>query len=128
MTIASTVFYLSLCVYHEARGEPDLGQRAVVHTVLNRAEKRNMTVEQVVKEPKQFSFYNQGSPPIEDMDAFVHCVENVLFVLQERVNGNRFGGIDHYFASGGPNKIRKPRWAKGMTLVEKIGNHSFYKS
>lgn len=128
MTIASTVFWVSLCVYGESVGEIELGRKAVAHVVFNRAEKRNLTPEQVVKEKLQFSSFNNGPPRVTDYASFIRCVESVLEVMQERLEGNKFGSVDHFYASDGDYRIDPPKWIKDMQFVEKIGNHSFFKS
>jgi cell wall hydrolase len=46
-------------VYHEARGEPVKGQRAVVDVIHNRAAKSGKSVCEVVAEPHQFTWYRK---------------------------------------------------------------------
>lgn len=41
-------------VYHEARGESDLGKRAVAHVILNRSKKFHKTPCEVLRQPGQF--------------------------------------------------------------------------
>lgn len=50
---------LTACLWAEARGEPEEGQQAVCHVILNRVRKRmaeNITA--VILQPKQFSWTN----------------------------------------------------------------------
>ena len=49
---------LSLALYHEARGEPLNGQRAVAEVIMNRVESNRFpdTICGVVMQPNQFSF------------------------------------------------------------------------
>ena len=49
---------LALAVYHEARGEPLIGQKAVAEVVMNRVASDRFpdTICGVVMQPKQFSF------------------------------------------------------------------------
>ena len=54
--ISTAILYISLSVYHEARGEPLLCQLYVAETVRNRMESRQMTAKQVVRERNQFSW------------------------------------------------------------------------
>ena len=117
--------WLALCIYHEARGEPTEGKVAVCHVVLNRAYSRGKTVKQVVLQPFQFSWANGGArPTIKDYDALESCSASVDICLAERSAGEYFSHADHYFA----DTIKAPSWARNMTLVEKIGHHSFFRS
>jgi len=54
MILKSALMCLALTVHFESRGEPIKGQYAVAEVVMNRAEKRNLTVCQVVKQKGQF--------------------------------------------------------------------------
>ena len=47
-------FCVAQAVYHEARGESDLGKRAVAHVVLNRVKQQHKTPCEVLKQPRQF--------------------------------------------------------------------------
>ena len=56
MLIEGALLWLTINVYHEARGEDALSQRAVAHVTLNRAKQHGYDVKKVVKEPYQFSW------------------------------------------------------------------------
>ena len=111
--------WLALTVYHEARGEPDLGQLAVAHVVLNRADNRNLSVREVVLQDKQFSCYNEGVRLPQDWKAFYKAMENVTIAIQ----GHDFTeGATHY------HEVRvSPYWTGKMEFVGQIGNHKFYR-
>ena len=116
--------WLALCIYHEARGEPEAGRIAVCHVILNRAYKRGMSVRKVVLQPFQFSWANYGARPIiSDYDALEACFIAVDRCLSERSAGEYFDYADHYFA----DYIKKPKWADKMKFVEKIVRHLFYR-
>ena len=117
-------FYLSVCIYHEARGEPVEGQIAVGHVILNRVIKRKKSIKEVVLQPYQFSWANEGMPPIKDYISFIECMNVADIVLEERKIGEYFYGSDHYFA----DNIDPPSWSKSMTFIKKIGRHLFFKS
>lgn len=42
-------------VYYEARGEDEIGMRAIAHVIYNRAEEKKISPCAVVKQPKQFA-------------------------------------------------------------------------
>ena len=46
MDTIAQLFWLTINLYHEARGEPFEGMKAVCHVVLNRAERRKMPVKE----------------------------------------------------------------------------------
>ena len=49
MTVLEGLLWLTLNVYHEARSEPQIGQVAVVHVTLNRAEELNRSIKEIVR-------------------------------------------------------------------------------
>ena len=115
--------WLTLCVYHEARGEPREDQMAVVHTILNRAEERGLSVKEVILQPFQFSWANQGKRPfIKDYQAFERCAVAVYDALEERYKGKTLKGANHYHAVS-----VDPSWTEGMKRIAHIGRHIFYK-
>ncbi len=118
------LYWISLCLYHEARGEPRNGQIAVAHVIMNRAIKRGMSVKEIILQPHQFSWVNDNRPDnVQNHKAFVICKESVAEARREQLEGKNFQGANHYFA----DYIPAPSWAKDMTLVEKIGKHLFYR-
>ena len=123
--VITQFFWLAACIYFEARGEPERGRRAVAHIILNRAEERGQSVEDVVLSPYQFSWANNGNrPAIDDYTAFIKCAESAQAALAERLQGNTFQGANHYHAT----YIDPPSWARTMEQIETIGQHIFYKS
>ncbi|MDO9041120.1 MAG: cell wall hydrolase [Desulfocapsaceae bacterium] len=121
------LFWLALTVYHEARGESDIGQRAVVKVILNRAKAKGWAVEDVVKARKQFSCFNNGLKDpavwIKDMAAFLHAMENFQAAQTEWLAGDTLHGATHYYALQGMVRGKPPYWAASMTFVADIGHH-----
>ncbi len=114
--------WLAINLYHEARGEPEEGQLAVCHVVLNRVAKRGLSIKDVVLQPMQFSWANSGArPPIKDYGALENCLLIAQQAINERLLGEVFYKADHYY---NPNKA-DPRWARSMRPVKTIGNHIF---
>lgn len=69
--MTESLLCLALAIFHEARGEPIKGQKAVAEVVLNRTNHPSFpqTVCGVVKQPRQFSWVNKNvslsnPPPI----------------------------------------------------------------
>jgi spore germination cell wall hydrolase CwlJ-like protein len=126
-----TLFWLTLTIYHEARGESDLGQRAVVKVILNRAAKNGWPVGDVVKARKQFSCFNMGltekNPEIwvKDIAAFLRAMENAKAANEEWLAGDKLSGATHYYALQGMVGGKPPYWAASMRFIADIGHHRF---
>jgi len=119
------LFWLTINLYFEARGESNEGRIAICHVVLNRAQRRKQDVEEVIRASQQFSWYNGGSiPAIKSPQEMIKCAVSVVDAFAERLTGFTLHGADHYF---NPSVVRPP-WAASMALVKKIGNHEFYRS
>jgi N-acetylmuramoyl-L-alanine amidase len=118
------LIWLAMCIYFEAAGEPKAGQIAVGHVILNRVEKSGNSIKDVVTKPRQFSWLNEGRPPIKDYKSFIKCVDSAIECLRQRLDGKDLWGADHYF---NPNKSN-PTWQKSMEIIVTIGNHKFLKS
>lgn len=126
MSLVSNFMWLTLCIYFEARSEGVEGMVAVGHVILNRVEKRDISIESVVKQPSQFSWTLANDPQkrtVNDIDSLVRAAEAATKVCEERMDGKDFFGANHYFNW----KQVLPEWAKSMKLVKRIGDHDFYK-
>jgi spore germination cell wall hydrolase CwlJ-like protein len=131
---ASEVKCLATAIYFEARGESQEGQIAVAQVVLNRLKNPAYpkTICDVVYQNKnkrnrcQFSFACDGiADRINDKRAW-----SISQALARRVlNDDRnlyladVGASTHYHAT-----YVKPRWARSMKRMDKIGRHVFYKT
>ena len=124
MDTIAQLFWLTINLYHEARGEPFEGMKAVCHVVLNRAERRKIPVKEVILQPWQFSWANrEARPGVHDYKAFEKCMKAAYEAVQERLEGKTLAGADHYHTMQ-----VNPAWNRKMPIVAKIGNHIFYNS
>ena len=120
-------------VYFEARGEPELGQRAVAEVTLNRAASGRYPAKvcDVVYQKNwdtirkryvgAFSWTEFGILPNPGGEAWKQAwqaAEAVYYATEPPV----VAGAMHYHA----NYI-KPAWAKGRTPIARIGRHIFYR-
>jgi len=125
---------LATAIYFEARGEPERGQIAVAQVVLNRLKNPAYpnTICAVVYQNKnrrnacQFSFACDGRPDrINDQKAWTESKTLATKILND--DREMFlpdvGAATHYHAS-----YVRPRWARSMKKVDKIGRHIFYKT
>lgn len=120
----SDILWLALCIFFESRGEPLEGQVAVAHVIVNRAEERKLSIEDVVKEPHQFQWYNKDTMAavvFTELGTFFDCVAVVYKCANERLKGKTLRGANHFY---NPHVVN-PAWAKEMTIVRQIGNHLF---
>lgn len=120
MTLLEGLLWLTLNVYHEARSEPQIGQMAIVHVTLNRANERKLSVKDVIRQPYQFSWTFQKSSYIpDDPNAFFQCMQSVAKALKSK---DFTHGATHYHL----NSIN-PDWASAYTYIDQYGSHKFYK-
>ena len=86
--IAEALLCLTLNVYHEARGEPFLGQVAVAEVTLNRVDDLRWpdTVCEVVYQPYQFSWTLEDKDPPADLIAFHRAKQAAEYAMENRSN------------------------------------------
>ncbi|MBX9759399.1 MAG: cell wall hydrolase, partial [Beijerinckiaceae bacterium] len=122
---------LAEAIYFEARSEPEAGQAAVAQVVLNRVKSGlyPTSICGVVYQNRhrymacQFSFACEGkSLRITEPEPWKTAVRIASEVLEGRTFLADVGGSTHYHA----NYVR-PRWAKRLKKMDKIGTHIFYK-
>jgi spore germination cell wall hydrolase CwlJ-like protein len=125
---------LAEAIYFEARGEPEQGRIAVAQVVLNRVKNPAYpdTVCSVVYQNKnmrnrcQFSFACDG---IRDRITNAGAWRDAQALAKRVLDDDRtlfiadVGASTHYHAT-----YVRPRWARKMTKMEKIGRHVFYKT
>lgn len=103
---------IAAAVYHEARGESSLGQRAVGHVIINRSNARGLPPCVIIRQPRQFDFQMRAhyAGPVWN-----HC----LNIARNLGSDPTFGA--QYFHN---NRVN-PRWNRRVTI--RIGNHIFYR-
>ncbi|HEV2747234.1 MAG TPA: cell wall hydrolase [Allosphingosinicella sp.] len=115
---------LANAVYFEARSEPIEGQLAVAEVVLNRAASGRYPqgICEVVVQPRQFSFIEQGRFPAADRTskAWRKAVA-IAQIAQDKLAGRLPQDVLWYHAD-----YVAPVWRKQLTKEAKIGLHIFY--
>ena len=118
--IAEALLCLTLNVYHEARGEPFLGQVAVAEVTLNRVDDLRWpdTVCEVVWQKSQFSWTLEDQDPPADLIAFHRAKQAAEYAMK-----NRTMSATHYH-----HKDIIPIWSvhPRMDYLFTIENHRFY--
>lgn len=114
------LLWLTLNVYHEARGEKEIGQMAVAHVTLNRAMEDGKSIAAVVREPYQFSWtlLKKSYVPLE-----LQPLQKSLNVALKAMTSRDFTGGATYFHR---YDIR-PDWAATKTFTARYGAHRFYR-
>ena len=124
---------LATAIYFEARGEPMKGELAVAQVVINRLKNPAYpkTVcgvvyqNQEMRDACQFSFACDGiRKRITDMVSWRRAQEIARRVVTQNDWWNvDVGSSTHYHAN-----YVKPRWARTMKKMDRIGHHIFYKT
>jgi len=110
---------LTRIVYHEARGESELGKRAVAEVVLNRVRNERFpnTIYNVLNAPNQFvPVAELSSMSIYEQESYQSCRDAVEIVLKS--NTTVLDDDVVYFMQA--------RTYSNKTEYERIGGHSFF--
>lgn len=110
---------MALNIYHEARGEPTLGQYLVADTVINRVLDTRWpnTVCAVVFQSYQYS-WTLTNTVVNDYAAMDKAMLIAEITLSD--NYKPSSCADHYHTTA-----IKPDWSEGMAFF-RAGNHIFY--
>ena len=122
MSLEAAIICAALNLKHEARGEPLLGQYAVVHVVRNRAKYNPDRVCKVVLAHKQFSWtINMNGHNSHQFEKSIH-IAHMAWQSQDVTQG-----ATHYHVRPGcPGGVR-PYWITKMVKTVQIGCHIFYR-
>ncbi len=119
MTLLEGFLWLALNVYHEARSEPQIGQVAIAHVTLNRAKQKNISIEDVIKQPHQFKWIGKRSYFPANIPAFCQSMKSAFIAL----NTTDFTAGATYFH----RQNITPKWSANLTYLNKYGSHKFYR-
>lgn len=119
---------LAFNIYHEARGESQLGQELVAQVTVNRMRSTRWpnTVCGVVRQPSQFVWTRDGRPDyITDANAYINAyIIAVQYLYEGRVAD--FPDAEHL--TNFHSYRQTPRsWVPWVTPVGRYGGHAFYK-
>lgn len=128
MAWPTALLLLALNVFHEARGEPAIGQLAVAEVTLRRAADPRWPndVRQVILEPMQFSWTRQGGTmsPLAAAKQEPRAWSMAWAVATLAMNHapSVVPGATHYHKVG-----VTPKWVSKAIFIKEIGRHRFYK-
>ena len=111
---------LSMIMFGEARGEPDIGKVAVAYTAINRKAdpKYPKNICAVMKQDKQYEFLSKIGMPPEHQYKYLEPIASAI--LQGKIDDPTKG------AKWFHTKQIKPVWAKDKPIKLSYGNHIFY--
>lgn len=115
-----SLLWLSLNIYHESRGEPEIGQLAVAHVTLNRALEDNKSIADVILAPNQFSwtFQKKSYAPLE-----VNPLQESLRIALKAMTTADFTKGSTFFH----HVDVAPKWTVGKSYIGRYGSHKFYR-
>ena len=107
-------------IYHEARGEPFLGQVAVAQVTINRLRsgRHGKTICSVVHERKQFS-WTSTKPRVRDLKRW----QDSYTIAQFMLSGTQIADFEAQFYHA---KKVNPNWNREKPVLKVIGQHIFY--
>lgn len=120
--ITASIICIAATVFLEARGEGPDGMAAVADVIMTRAERRDLSPCEIVRQKGQFA---TGDVNLEyltpaDLLAYSQAREAATLAFFGRGLGVR---ADHFHEVG-----VTPDWAGSFALVGRAGNHLFYDS
>lgn len=126
------LFCLSLNVYHEARGEPIVGQYAVAMVTVNRANGNHKKVCGEVTRKSQFTWTEKLTEPARGGRRLLPAgvpKEHQAWRTAQIVAANVLLGKTPDFTKGATHYHTtevKPAWRLKLKVATTIGNHIFY--
>lgn len=113
-------------IYHESRGEPDIGKEAVAWVTLNRVAARQYpnTICGVVYDHRQFSWTLGGEKPIREAEQWKASKD----IAKDVYTKYHESGVDPTNGAVMFHSSRvRPYWVKSFKKTLAIGRHVFYK-
>lgn len=113
-------------IYHEARGTSTKEQIAVAMVTKNRVISKDFPKSfcEVVYQPYQFSWVDQGKRKINDKTAWEKAVQIATKVYYNKIVSDPTKGATHYYA---PKLIKEPKWARQGYDIVRLEEHKYFK-
>ncbi len=136
MILLSELDIAARTLWGEARGEDDIGRRAVAYVFLNRWKtthgqfRKDDTLATACLRHVQFSVWNAGDPNFKKMFQIDYnnvdlrvCLQILLEVINEDGKGDFTDGARHYYSK---SMHIAPDWAVGHTPSYETNGHIFF--
>lgn len=131
MILSTALTCLALNIYHEGRGESELGKKIIAQTTLNRAKEEGSNVCAEVIKPSQFSWTRNfvvgrklrpaGRPT--EQAAWEECQTIARKALDGSLDvPKKYRNVTHFHTPS----IR-PSWSREFTSLGRVGGHVYYK-
>ena len=109
----------------EAAGEDDEGMYMVAKVIHTRSRQRNLGVDDVVRQPKQFSAMARP-----DLDDFIlrqpkGTTERAYEAMARAGQDIGKGWANHYLTRAKYESPERPSWANKMKVIDRHGGHVF---
>lgn len=113
---------MAKAIYHEARGEPFVGQVAVAHVIINRTRDKRWpsTVCGVVYQPAQFTDIEKTKPNRDSLQW--REASRIAKIALEGLSEDPTQGAFYYYSH---TKIAAPWWARKKLVLVRYHNHTF---
>ena len=109
---------MALAVFHESRGEIEIGQKAVAEVIVNRAQERNLSVCEVIYERGQFSNAHKWKIPNSNNKSWDKTLKIAYDFIVNDAKTNYTNGAQYF-------KVKSLK--VNSAHAKYIGNHVFYK-
>ena len=117
---------VALTILAEAGNQSEAGQTAVMAVIIQRSLERNISLEHVCRQPRQFSCWN--GKRYSDLEHLLRTPQAKFALWLEanpdRIDLNVTKRANHYHATW---MKAKPYWAANRKPLYTIGDHSFYR-
>lgn len=132
MMLTTALTCLALNIYHEGRGETELGKKIIAQTVMNRANHNDANVCREVMKPYQFSWTTRlvhgrqlklhGKP--QEKEVWEKC----QIIAKQALNGNldlpkKYRSVTHFHTP----KVQ-PSWTNRMIKLGRVDGHIYYQA
>jgi N-acetylmuramoyl-L-alanine amidase len=125
----SEIDCLAIAILKEAGNQPRIGRDAVGLVILNRAEQRDMSICQVIKERKQFSWYKGGSIKkyVRKKDTRIVALRlEAHDLIDDPSNSKAYRRVSLRNATYFHATYVRPKWARSMCKPTRVKDHVFY--
>ncbi|HEO0817091.1 TPA: cell wall hydrolase [Acinetobacter baumannii] len=132
MMLTTALTCLALNIYHEGRGETELGKKIIAQTVMNRAGHNDANVCREVMKPYQYSWTNRlvagrqlktkGKP--QEKDSWETCQT----IAKQALNGKldlpkKYRNATHFHTP----RVQ-PNWTSRMVRLGQVDGHIYYQA
>lgn len=131
MILTTALTCLALNIYHEGRGEPELGKKIIAQTTINRARSNDSNVCAEVMKPSQFSWTKHlvvgrtlrpaGRP--KEQEAWEEC----QVIARKALNGSLDVPTKYRNVTNFHTPSTHPTWRHDFTSLGRVGGHVYYK-